>query len=330
MPEHRPLSIHILGIGEITTTIEVRGPHWGKLHPEEKRWMKLAYKRMPPFPSGSEARRYVKIHEKYQEILNSLGIDTPWHDNLVKKRDDGKWIVYNRQERLPTRQVACLVIHDLDHDGCMELFRLLLDKMEPVFIHNRDHPENLIGFDGQIPNWILTDYDPEKPKIRRDMPVVYIDTSTPLIRYNEEEQLDPELFLKSIPSIFRPIVRHLFLQEVLDRYYIPREVIKDLIASFITHRRPDMVPALVKTTNDYLRAKDFGKEAEPFTVKEIESYNREDVFIWHFFRTLKRIDRWVGEKLLGKTYEQRLPKGPPSQWENLVGAGGKGLTKEDS
>lgn len=116
------MSIHIMGIGEITTTIEVRGNHWGKLHPEERRWMRLAYKRMPAFQTEDAAQDYIRIHNLYQDMLAGLGINAPRHDNLVKRRPDGRWTVYNRQERLPTHQVACLVIRDLDREGCMDLF----------------------------------------------------------------------------------------------------------------------------------------------------------------------------------------------------------------
>lgn len=322
-------SINILGIGEITTTIEVKGRHWGKLHPVEKRWMKLAYKRMPAFESKEGMEHYLRIHREYQELLEGLGIPVPWHDNLRHQRPDGKWVVYNRQERLPTRQVACLVIHDLDREGCLVLFRMLLDKMAPVFRHNLEHPELMIGFDGQIPNWVLIEYDPEAPKVRPDEPAVYIDTSTPMLRRDGVEQLDTELFLKSVPAVFRPLLRWTVLDQVVGRYYIPREVIKDLVASFITHGRPDLVPAVVEEANSYMADSDFAGDAKPFTVKEIRGYNREDVIIWHFFRTLKRIDRWVGETFLGREYEQRLPHGSPRTWKNLVGAGGMGLTRED-
>jgi hypothetical protein len=331
-----PIAINILGIGEITTTIEVSGRYWGKVHPIEKRWMRLAYKRMPPFESKEDAEKYIKSHNEYQDLLATLGIFTPWHDNLKYKRGDGKWIVYNRQERFVNRKVACLIIRNLPPEGCIEIFNLLLSVMIPLFEHNLAHPEKLIGFDGQISNWVLPDYTATEPcgsDFSRDsfsnQSVLYIDTSTPLLRYDGAEQLDTELFLKSIPSIFRPIVRSFLLQGILDRYYVPREVVLDLIASFITHGRPDMVPALVSEANTFLAASSFAREAKPFTAKEIVSYNREDVMIWKFFRTLKRIDRYLGERFFHKTYEQRLPHGSPSTWQNLVGAGGQGLTPED-
>ncbi len=324
-----PLRVHILGIGEITTTIEIKGGNWGKIHPTEKRWMKLAYKRMPAFDDKKAADDYVSAHEKYQEILEELGIQTPWHDNLLRRRDDGKWVVYNRQERLETKKVACLVVHDLDLEGNLSLFRQLLKKLEPMFLHNPSRPDLQVGFDAQLPNWVLTGYDPEAREIGDNEPMVYIDTSTPLLRVDGRELLDTELFLRAIPAAFRPIIRLVALGHVVNRYYEPREVILDLVASYITHRRPDLVAPMVEEANRFMAESSFAKDAEPFTEKKISAYNGQDVAIWHAFRTLKRVDRYLGERFLGKTYEQRLPHGSPKKWKNLVGAGGMGLVDKD-
>lgn len=323
------LAIHILGIGEITTTIEVKGAGWGKLHPAEKRWMKLAYKRMPAFDSPTAVAQYLRAHNAYQDLLGELDIRMPWHDNLKKQRADGKWIIYNRQERYPTRQVACLVIRELSWEDNLVFFNRLLRVMSLLFQHNLDHPEKRIGFDGQIPNWILPEYDFTKPRARPDEPLLYLDTSTPLLRYDGKEQLDTELFLRSVPSFTRPLIRKFLLQGILDRYYLPREVITDLLASYITHGRPDLLPQLIPEANRFLAASAFGRDLKPYTEKEIRAYNREDVFIWKLFRSLKRFDRYLGERFFHKPYEQRLPKGSPATWKNLVGAGGGGLSAEE-
>ena len=71
------------------------------------------------------------------------------------------------------------------------------------------------------------------------------------------------------------------------------------------------------------------ESGDDVTLEGIKKYNRQDVVIWNFFRRLKRLDRFLTERLLGGEYEQRLPSGPSSQWENLVGVGGMGLTPEE-
>jgi hypothetical protein len=104
----------------------------------------------------------------------------------------------------------------------------------------------------------------------------------------------------------------------------------DLIASFITHHRRDLVSSLVELANQWMAKELPELGLEPFSEKEILSYNRQDVMIWKFFRQMKRMDRFLTEKILGKSYEQRLPAGSPRSWENLVGAGGRGLTVPES
>jgi hypothetical protein len=321
------LQVHILGIGEITTTIEVKGRHWHKIHPTEKRRMRLCYKRLPAFPDREQALRYMGIHSRYQELLGELGIATPWHDNLSLRRPDGKWVVYNRQERFHNRRVACLVIRDLDADGCVELFRRLLGKLRPLFLANRGDGAIQLGMDAQIPNWVLPAYRPDRPRLAADEPMLYIDTSTPLFRVGGVEQLDTDLFLKSVPALFRPLLKYTLLPGIVDRYYRPREVVIDLIASYIVHGRPDVAGGLVGIGNRFLA--EAGLAGKPLTLEEIKKYNRQDVVIWNLFRRLKRLDRFLTERLLGGEYEQRLPSGPSSRWENLVGVGGMGLTPED-
>jgi len=321
------LRIHILGIGEITTTIEVEGPHWHKIHPVEKRRMRLAYKRMPAFDTRAAADAYMAAHERYQVLLGGFGIQPPWHDNLIRQRADGRWVVYNRQERFHNRLVACLVIHDLSTEGCIALFDRVLAALGPLFRHNLAGGEITFGMDAQIPNWVLTDYVPGRPETALSSGMAYIDTSTPLFRVKGVEQLDTNLFLKSVPLLVRPLLKYTLLPGIVQRYYQPREVTLDLIASYITHGRPDVAPELTDRANEFLRG--LGVVAKPITPKEVTSYNNQDVVIWNLFRSLKRVDRFFTERVFGKKYEQRLPPGSPSRWENLVGVGGMGLTPED-
>lgn len=323
-----PLQVKILGIGEITTTIELRGegaPRRRK--PEDKSWVGLAIKKAPSFPDQAGAGKYRELCSEYENFLSqNLEIRTPYAEHRLMPGKGGRWLVYNLQERLPAESIACLIIQVADPENIERIFIRLLAEMRKIFVWNRSHPEYRIGFDGQIPNWSFVRFGPEHPVIEKNEPLLYLDTTTPLIRRNGAEQLDTEIFIKSIPIFLRPIVRRTLLKEVLDRYYRPRDVILDLLASLITHHRPDLAPGMVDLTNQWLQENLSELELQPYTVKEIVSYNRQDVLIWKFFRQMKRMDRLITEKILGKTYEQRLPKGSPDKWENLVGAGGKGLT----
>ncbi len=331
-PRQEPLAVKILGIGEITTTIELKGEGAPRRRrPGDQQWIGLAIKKAPSFPDKNSAENYQTICYEYENFLSrNLEIQTPYAEHRLLPGKDGRWLVYNLQERLPSEAIACLIIQVAAPEMIERVFLRLLLEMRKIFLWNRAHPEYRIGFDGQIPNWAFVRFGPDHPVIEPEEPLLYVDTTTPLIRRHGEEQLDTEIFIKSIPLFLRPIVRRTLLKEVLDRYYRPRDVMLDLIASFITHHRPDLVPRMVELANAWLKDNLSELELPPYTAKEIAAYNRQDVLIWKFFRQMKRMDRFITEKILGKTYEQRLPQGSPRNWENLVGAGGKGLTLPES
>jgi hypothetical protein len=157
-----------------------------------------------------------------------------------------------------------------------------------------------LGLDGQISNWHCPSSDPASP-----MP--YIDTSTPLFRVDGVEQINPEIFLKNTPSFMRALIRRFFLQDVLDRYYDFRRVTIDLIANLYKEGRPDLVTPAVALVNELLAGDLAAFGLAPLTLKEIESYYREDAFIWRFFQTARRLDRFVTERILGRRYPFRLP-----------------------
>lgn len=289
------VTIQILGIGEITTTVALQGP-LDHRHPQTGRRVAWAYKRLPSFPSEAEARDYMQLFSDYQDALAQAGIRLPYQrPRLV--RSQGKIWVYVCQERLPAETIASRAIGPAPIAKCREIFGQVLNELLKVFLWNAAHPQLLLGFDGQIPNWVIADSG-----------LLYLDTSTPLLRRHGQELLNTELFLKAIPILLRPLVRAFLLQDVLDRYYNPRLVTLDLIASFYTFRRPDAVPALVDHANLFLAREMAAFSLEPFTVQEIHSYHRSDLWLWKFLRAMKRLDRFLSEDLLGRPYEQRLPR----------------------
>jgi len=161
--------------------------------------------------------------------------------------------------------------------------------------------------DGQISNWAIKDFDPEKTDITEQTKLFYIDTSTPLIRKNGREMLESELFLKSTPSFLRWLIKLFFLQEVLDRYYDFRLVIIDIIANFFKEGRPDLIPQLIDIANNFIQ-----KEAATYNIdliqhKEVQSYYKNDAFIWSLFQRLRRFDRFLKTKILMGQYPYILP-----------------------
>jgi hypothetical protein len=299
-PEKSQIPAKVLGYGEISTVLEL-----GAGSERE-----LAYKRLPMFRTEEEARNYQALYKEYIEVLQDrIGLRIVPSDTIrFIDEDKGRVIVYIVQEKLPPEAIGHQAIHRLSLDDVRKLVLAVLRETRKVFDFNRGHRGELeVGFDGQISNWAIIGFDPETPKLGEEVELIYFDTSTPLVQKKGVEQLNPELFLRSAPSFLVWIIRLLFLEDVMTRYYDLRQVIVDLIANFYKEQRPDLIPALVDTVNEFFSAEIQEGEFEPLTVKEIRAYYREDAWIWRIYLAFRKIDRSL-HGLLGKDYPYILPR----------------------
>jgi hypothetical protein len=222
-------------------------------------------------------------------------------------KDTGRIVVYIAQEKLPPEAIGHKAIHRLSPDDIRRLVLAVLRETRKVFDFNREHRGELeIGFDGQVSNWAIVGFDAETPELGEEIELVYFDTSTPLMRKNGVEQLDPELFLRNAPSFLVWIIRLLFLEDVMTRYYDVHQVVVDLIANFYKEQRPELIPDLVDTVNAFFSAEIREGGFEPITEKEVRAYYREDAWIWRIYLAFRRIDRSL-HRLLGKEYPYILP-----------------------
>jgi len=119
--------------------------------------------------------------------------------------------------------------------------------------------------------------------------------------------VDAELFLRSAPSFLAWILRMLFLDDVVNRYYDFRRVAIDLIANFQKEQRGDLIPRVIEVVNGFFAGEAAELGLQPIDCKEIESYYREDALIWTLYLSFRRIDRWIRTKLLRRDYPYILP-----------------------
>jgi len=281
--EDSPIPATILGFGEISAIFQIA---------DNK---EVAFKRMPLFSERSLAERYARRFEKYCLLLTEAGLELPEHQTFVIQIPDRPVVCYIAQERFPLEQFGHRLIHHLPSKQVLNLIEKVIFEISKVFIFNRsDGPSIEIALDGQISNWV----EPGGA----DDPLIYIDTSTPLYRKEGVEQLDPELFLKSAPAPLRWIIRLLFLESVMNRYYDQRQVYIDLAANLYKEQRPDLVPIAVEIINRHLF-----ENLQPVTPRDVKSYYREDKLIWTLFLAFRKVDRWVKTKLIRKRYEFLLP-----------------------
>jgi hypothetical protein len=284
-PEASPIPARVLGYGEISTVFEIDAPG-------ASGW---ALKRMPMFRDEHEAEAYATLYRRYVATLtNEVGLAVaPGKVVRVDSPGKGHVTLYIAQQKLSPEAIGHRVIQKLSHEEVVRLVCAALAEMRKVFEFNRLHQGALeLGLDGQISNWCIQGFEPASGRLPEPLELVYLDTSTPLMRVNGKEQLDPELLLRSAPSFLLWLVRRAFLPEVMTRYYDFRRVAIDLVANFYKEGRPELVPTLVETVNDFFTEGE-GDHAAPLTVKEIEDYYRFDALIWRVYLALRKLDRML-------------------------------------
>jgi hypothetical protein len=297
-PEQSRIQARVLGYGEISTIFEIQADSVRN----------MACKRLPIFRTREEVERYEQIYHDYNEILEKkIGIKVPEYGFAWFTSDAGRITAFDVQQKLPSASIGNRTIAKLDTDNIRTLFLLVLHELQKIWTYNAANPKEALGIDGQISNWAVPDFDPANPRIETGMKVLYFDTSTPLMKKGGVEQLDPELFLRSAPSFMLWMIRWLFLEGVMTRYYDARLVTIDLIANFYKEQRPELIPGLVEAANDFFAGEGKFLSIKPLTAKEIESYYKEDAMIWIVFLALRRFDRWLHRYILHKPYVYILP-----------------------
>ena len=298
-PERGEIPARVMGYGEISTVLEIG------VGAERD----LAYKRMPMFRTAQEAERHEVLYRQAIQVLEErVGLRVVPSD-VVRVVNDrtGRIVIYIVQERFPAEAVGHQVIHRLPADDVRRLVLAVLRETAKVFDFNKEHRGELeLGIDGQISNWAIADFDPTAGGLPDEVELIYFDTSSPFLTVNGKEQLDPELFLRSAPSFMVWILRLLFLEDVMTRYYDFRKVAIDIIANFFKEQRADLAPDLVDAVNGFCAAEIEAGGFKPITVDEVRAYYREDAWIWRLYLNFRKVDRFL-HGLLGKDYPYILP-----------------------
>lgn len=299
-PEKSKIPVQILGYGEISTVLEIGDSHEAK---------ELAFKRMPLFQNEQEIKEYVALYHEYNERLLQLGVKVPVYDTYyMQSAATNNYVFYGIQRKVNYSSIGNRVIHLVTQEEVGLLLRKIILTLGALFAeNNRTKGQFELAIDGQISNWAVLDFDGEHPAIHADSELIYIDTSTPLIKKNGGEQLNPELFLRSAPSFLVWVIRKFFLKDVLERYYDFRLVMIDLIANFYKEQREDLVPYSIALINQMIQDELREFELPLITEKEVKKYYQEDAFIWKFYLAARKTDRFL-HRLIGKPYPYILPK----------------------
>ncbi len=297
-PERSQIPATVLGYGEISTVFAI----------ESEGMEGLAFKRMPLFNDTAEIEAYQATYEEYCRLLQEeVGLRLPDHGFASLTNQAGRPIFYIVQRRLPAYSIGNQALHLLPPDQVFLLVRLVLGQLHRVWAFNRQQERIELGIDGQISNWCVEGLDPGRTAVSEQSELVYFDTSTPFCRIEGVEQLDYELFLRSAPSFLTWLLRLLFVEDVVNRYYDFRRVAIDLVANFYKEGHPGLIPGVLEVVNDFFATGAADLEIEPIEEKEVASYYREDALIWTLYLSFRRIDRWLRTRLLRREYPYILP-----------------------
>ncbi|MEA2013943.1 MAG: DUF6206 family protein, partial [Thermodesulfobacteriota bacterium] len=284
-PERSTIPARIIGYGEMSTIFEINLPSLDA----------YAFKRMPIFRSKKEIDDYQILYREYNRLIHEdIGVCIPESTSVRMIPNEGNMVLYIVQRKLPVQSICDCVIKGLDDRSVEDLVALVLREMKKVFEFNASGGNITIGFDGQISNWAIKDYDGSGlPRIDENTQFYFIDTSTPLMSEKGIEKLNPDLFLRSAPSFMVWLIKWFFLKGVMTRYYDFHLVAVDLIANFYKEQRADLIPSLIERTNRFFEEEARELDTDPITQKEVISYYREDALIWSLYLNLRRFDRFL-------------------------------------
>lgn len=282
-PAESKIPARIVGYGEISAIFEIEAD---KLH---------VYKRLPLFDSLSTAEHYQQMYRDYSSLLVKAGLCLPAHATRIVAVPDRPAALYIAQKKLPGANFGHKLIHHLEDGAGLDLIEQASQEIARIWHFNAANtPDIELAIDGQLSNWVQ---DPEN-----NQTLFYIDTSTPLFRILGVEQQNPELLLKSAPGFLRWMIRLFFLQDVMTRYYIPRLVFMDLVANLHKEQKSELIDPAIECVNRHLPP-----DETPLTKAEVDKYYKADKMIWIVFLGLRRLDRFLTTRLLGKRYEFILP-----------------------
>jgi hypothetical protein len=291
-PERSTQPFKVLGFGEISTVFEVHDPGLAG----------LACKRLSIFETRAEYDRYAAGYHAYNRLLEEAGLRLPAHGHGALVNARGRLIFYILQERLERERFGPHALAHLPEDERRRLVRRLLRQMLGLWDFNQSQPGRLLGLDGQLSNWALA-----SEGLDGSAPLLYLDTSTPFLRLNGADQLDPELFLRTAPSYLAWVLRKLFLKQVMDRYYDFRKVVVDLVANLHKEGLAALIPEMIAVANALFAREAAGLGAAPLTQAEVDAYYREDARIWSLYLSGRYLDRFVRQRLLRREYPYLLP-----------------------
>jgi hypothetical protein len=146
------------------------------------------------------------------------------------------------------------------------------------------------GLDSQVANWVVSDDR-----------LVYVDITTPVMRkrLGGAEMLEVKLFMTSLPWGLRDVVRLTMTKDIFDKFYSVRGVILDVLGNLHKEGLEHLILPFLEYANSKLD--------DHITEADVRAYYDEDAKLWALIQRLRKADRFLQNKVLGRTYPFLLP-----------------------
>jgi hypothetical protein len=266
-------ALHVLGYGEISSVVawpEPDGPH--------------ACKRLPVFDDRRRFEAYRACFDDYLAALTTSGINVVESRLLELTSSRESVVAYCVQPVLDRETLVPVILRTAERDEGRALLGQVVDHIERTV-------GPTLGLDAQLSNWAT---DPNGRGL------LYLDVTTPLLRDDRgRDRLDTELFMASLPALFRPVVRRFMLDDILDPYFAPRAATLDVAGNLHKEGLAPWVPDLVELANARLGI-DLG-------VDEVRRYYRRDARLWTLLQRARRVDRAWQRHVRRRAYPFLLP-----------------------
>jgi len=242
----------------------------------------VAAKRLPLFDTGARLDAYRRTFTAYLEALGAAGVRVVPSRLESTPAADGRIAGWCLQPLLDPKALATEQLKIANEDTSRRLISQIADRILAAV-----GPR--LGVDGQLSNWAVAD----------DV-VLYFDVTTPMLRDpTGQELIDFDLFIASLPWALHGLVRRYVLGMILDTYYRPREVLRDLIANFIKEGVADRIPLGLEVVNQRI--------APALEEPEVRRYYRQDATMYAILQRLRRLDRTWQRRLRRRQYPFLLP-----------------------
>lgn len=298
-PGRSRIPAKIIGFGEISTVFIIDHP---SLHG-------YAFKRLPIFSNDTEVVEYERALKEYINLLkNETDIGVLETEGIKVNIFNSRIVYYIAQPVLPDFSICNNLLHKIPNSEALKIFNSVLINLKRIWDFNVRNKNIQIGLDEQLSNWAIKNLkSPEQP-ISDNPELLYLDISTPLFRKGGKEALNSDQFLKSTPPLLRSVVKAIFLKEILDRYYDFRLVIIDMIANLFKENLTYLIQPFIEQANYFFKNNSPEFNLKEILFNEVESYYKNDAFIWSLFLSLRKFHRTIATKILRRRYEFILPE----------------------